>query len=171
MNNTTQISPPESSPSLAANGSDPGQSGVPGMKWHKFIIYFSLFVSALVNFSAGIQCVAGQQYGEDTELIYFLYDGLKALDFIYGLLLFGLAGYILFTRHQLARMKRSGPKLMEILCVLIVVLPLVYLCLVTIITGINVFDFSAVTNLLSSLVMSVINIIYYRKRRHLFVNF
>ena len=143
----------------------------PGMKWHKFLIYFALFMGALANLLGGIQSISGIQYGEDAELIYFLYDGLKALDVIYGVLLIGLAGFILYTRHQLARMKRNAPKLIVALYACTLLMCLAYPCLLTAITGINVFDASAVGNLLGSLVMAVINIVYYRKRSHLFVIF
>lgn len=142
-----------------------------GMKWHKFIIYCAMFLAALTNFSAGIQAISGIQYGEDAEWFYFLYNGLKALDVIYGVLLIALAGFILYTRHQLARMKRNAPSLIVPLYACTLLMSLAYPCLFTAITGVNVFDVSVVVNLLSALVMAVINICYYKKRSHLFVNF
>ncbi|MGN0981443.1 MAG: hypothetical protein ACI4O0_00985 [Candidatus Limivicinus sp.] len=142
-----------------------------GMKWHKFMIYCAMFLAALTNFSGGIQAISGIQYGEDAEWFYFLYDGLKALDVIYGVLLIAVAGFILYTRHQLARMKRNAPKLIVTLYACTLLMSLAYPCLLAAITGINVFDVSVVVNLLSALVMAVINILYYRKRSHLFVNF
>ena len=38
-----------------------------GMKWFHFVIYFQLFVSALVGLWNGFQLLTGRIYGENTD--------------------------------------------------------------------------------------------------------
>lgn len=41
-----------------------------GMKWFHFVIYFQLFVSALVGLWNGFQLLTGRIYGENTDRVY-----------------------------------------------------------------------------------------------------
>lgn len=39
-----------------------------GMKWYKFVIYFLLFLSAILNLFGGIAIMTGAHYTDSTEL-------------------------------------------------------------------------------------------------------
>ena len=63
-----------------------------GMKWYKFLIYFALFLGAVVNFINGVNYLTGNIYfvqsgGEATaEMIYaFFGSSLKTIDIIFGI--------------------------------------------------------------------------------------
>ena len=141
-----------------------------GLGWHKFMIYFSLFAGAALNLRSGIQAISGLQYGDLAEAVYMVFGGLKALDIVYGLLLMCISGLCIYTRFQLARFKRGAPKLIAILYGCTVIIPIVYLGLFDAITGIKMMDESVVSGIIGSLTMATINIIYYNKRKDLFIN-
>ena len=56
-----------------------------GMKWFHFVIYFQLFVSALVGLWNGFQLLTGRIYGENTDRVYSYFSGLKGVDTIIGI--------------------------------------------------------------------------------------
>ena len=57
-----------------------------GMKWFHFVIYFQLFVSALVGLWNGFQLLTGRIYGENTDRVYSYFSGLKGVDTIWYML-------------------------------------------------------------------------------------
>lgn len=62
-----------------------------GMKWHKFLICFSLWAAAVLNVILGVAAIAN-----------------GAL--LYGIVLIGAAAYTIFTRYQLANLKANAYK-------------------------------------------------------------
>lgn len=141
-----------------------------GMKWYHFTIYFSLFASALINLIAGIQYLSGAQYEGMADYVYYAYNGLKAVDTLYGIIGIGIAAFCIFTRFQLAGFKANAPMLLNIIYAVNAVVPLVYLGIFSSITGINPTSSSTASSVASSIVMIIINSVYYKKRKHLFVN-
>ena len=80
-----------------------------GMKWFHFVIYFQLFVSALVGLWNGFQLLTGRIYGENTDRVYSYFSGLKGVDTIIGICYIAIAIFALVTRFMLADFKKSGP--------------------------------------------------------------
>lgn len=140
------------------------------MKWYHFTIYFSLFASALINFVAGIQYMSGVQYDGMADYVYYVYDGLKAVDTLYGIICIGVAVLCIFTRFQLARFKVNGPMLLNIIYAVDAAVPLLYLGIVSSITGMNLISSSTASSVVGSIGIIIINSVYYKKRKHLFVN-
>ncbi len=62
-----------------------------GMKWHNFLVYFSLWAGAVLNFVMGAAC---------------LFEGAP----LYGLVLIGAAAYAIYSRFQLASFKKNAYK-------------------------------------------------------------
>ena len=158
------------------------QSGIPvqptvdmPMKWHNFLIYFSLWVSAVMNVRNGFMMFTGAHYGGENEarMVYNFFDGLKSVDVIMGLLFIGMAVFAIVTRFSLAKFKEKGPKLLLAVYALNAVLSLGYPLLASAVTGMalsELMDSSAVGNIVGAVVMIFINKTYYDKRAHLFVN-
>ena len=80
-----------------------------GMKWFHFVIYFQLFVSALVGLWNGFQLLTGRIYGENTDRVYSYFSGLKGVDTIIGICYIAIAIFALVTRFMLADFKKCGP--------------------------------------------------------------
>ena len=150
---------------------DPGYS----MKWHKFLIYFSLWLSAVVNSVNAIRAFNGSIYGSSSraELVYLAYPGMKAITLIYGVALLGLAVLAIATRFALAGYKANGPRLLIILYILNLVVGLGFLILASMVSHIpfsNLADASTWASIIISIIMIAANKTYYDKRDSLFVN-
>lgn len=146
-----------------------------GMKWHKFLVYFSLWANALISLIYGITALTGAQYGEYRDLVYTFIPGMKAPDMVYGLLLLCLAILAVVTALSLLKFKAKGPKLLTFLYLWGVVCSLFYL--IWAISVLSRYDADtgdviarAVPSLIVSLIMVAVNKVYYSKRAHLFVN-
>lgn len=154
-------------------GYNPQQPDMP-MKWFKFIIFFQLFASAVVNVINGIMAFTGAQYSVDgenlSELVYAFYPSLKAVDIIYGLLCLALAGCAIYVRQLLAKYKTDAPKMYLIFLAAQVVVGLVYVILLSVITGESLASVETYTSIITSVVLIIINKIYFDKRAHLFNN-
>lgn len=150
------------------------------MKWYKFLIYFSLFFGALINFVFGFNYITGgiyfvQSNGEfSADMIYGFYGGgLKALDVIYGILMIALAVFGIYARSRLAKYKSNGPMCIYVLFWAGAGLTLLYNIALIAVTGLNsseVFNAQVSGSIGVSVGMALGNYFYFKKRKDLFVN-
>ncbi len=142
------------------------------MKWYKFLIYFSLFASAVLNAITGFQLLTGAHYGGSAEYVYAFFDGLKGLDILVGLLSLGFAGFAIYTRTRLAGYFQNGPKMLLFTYAAGAAINLIYVIgLNAVLGGIasEIDTSSFIINLIVSAVMIFVNKTYFDKRAHLFV--
>ena len=158
-------------------GAAPNQMWQPlGMKWFKFLIYFSLPVGAALNFFNGILFLSGQIYTAQTgaqvspEMVYLVYPGMRAADILYGLFIFAIAGFAIFTRFQLAKYKANGPKCLYICYGAGAGAALLYAIASSAITGLNALDSNTVISIMTPIVLIAVNMTYFNKRKAMFVN-
>lgn len=145
------------------------------MKWHKFLIFFSLWLGALLSIFNGAQLFTGMHYGSagDARMVYLYFDGLKAIDIAMGAVAVGIAVYAIMTRFALAKYQAKGPRMLTTLYVLNLAHSLIYPLLVSVVCGMEmseVFDSSTAGSLAGSVAMIFANKNYYAKRAHLFIN-
>lgn len=143
------------------------------MKWYKFIIYFQLFAAALINFFAAITYLTGSIYqsqaGVSAELTYSVFPQLSAIDKFYGICLIGLAVMAIITRNKLAKFRTGAPTLYYIFLIASLVVGIIYM--IGVFAVIGEANFSSVSgSIVSSCVLLAINVVYFGKRQHLFVN-
>lgn len=144
------------------------------MKWYKFLIYFSLFASAVLNVINGLGLLTGTIYQGQADLVYATFEGLKGLDTFVGIFSLALAGFAVFVRFQLSGYKKLAPRLLLILYIGVIVFDLVYIIgMGTVLPDIamDMIDTSSFySSMISSAVFAIVNYIYFKKRAHLFVN-
>ena len=144
-----------------------------GMKWFKFLIYFALWASAILNIATGVMQLTGNIYemeGVSAAEIYDVFPKLQSIDKIYGLILIGLGVYILITRFALAKYKSFGPLLLYGVYILNLILPIVYAGITAPILGVSITELLDFTSLIVSGVMVFVNFSYFSKRSDLFTN-
>lgn len=133
------------------------------MKWHNFLIYFSLWAGAILNFYSGASLLKQvAQYGS------LLGGGLSAACAAYGLAAIAIGVYGIYVRFQLAGLRRRAATHLTMLYALIVALDVVDLVLVASLgerTGGSGFS-----KVFVAIVLLIANREYYRKREALFVN-
>lgn len=153
----------------------PTQPELP-MGWFKFIINFSLFAAAVLNVLNAITYLAGTQYEGEAEFVWGFFPDLKALDVFMGIAALVLAVYAIITRFQLAKFRKIGPPLLILMPFLTIVIQVIYAAgVISVLRGFiapsEAIDFATLgSNIAGNLVLEIVNIIYFNKRKHLFVN-
>ena len=145
-----------------------------GMKWYKFLIYFSLFAGALLNFINSFNYLTGSIYltqanGQITaEDVYAYYgEALRRVDIMFGLFMIAMAIMGLVLRHKLAKYKPDAPKFVYIFYSLSFGASFVYSMLVSTITSISI-GASEIGSLIGNVIFLALNIRYFKRRAHLF---
>ena len=78
------------------------------MKWHKFLIYFALWLGAVMNVISGFSLLTGSVYeaqGVSATQVYRAYEGLKGVDMLMGAATIALAVLLIVARFALAGYK------------------------------------------------------------------
>ncbi len=144
---------------------------MPPMKWHKCLIYFALWLGAVMNAFTALSLFTGSAYGDaaTTERVYRFYDGLKTVDIVMALLLIALAAYQIMARFALAGFKAKGPKMLSCCYIANAAITAIYaLCVSSVTDGAVPFT-DSISGIVGSIAMVFINQAYYNKRAHLFV--
>lgn len=144
-----------------------------GMKWFKFLIWFSLFFGALLNLGEGIMALTGGHYamaGGDPAFIYDYYgNGLRACDMLYGIVIIVLAAFMVYTRFRLSRFRKNGPTCLYVVYAAVAACSLIYILLASAVVGESLLDSSTVTSIVTSCIMIAVNVTYFNKRKHMFI--
>lgn len=144
-----------------------------GMKWHKFLIYFSLWVGAVMNAVSALMMITGEHYGGNRDVVYSVYPSMKTVDVIFGLMLIVVSVYMIYTRFQLAGFRTGAPKKLNWVYALSLTFSLLYLAVAAGVIGLplgDMMDSDTWATILTSIAMMVVNSVYYGKRSELFVN-
>ena len=113
----------------------------------------------------------GASYGgrEEAAKIYELYDGMKVIDMVYAALLILMGFLALYVRSQLYHYKRSAPRKLLLLYALNGLVALYYSVGVSQVTGISLLDTDILYVIPGTIIMIIINKIYFSHRKHLFI--
>ena len=152
------------------------------MKWFKYLIYFSLFATAIENCYNAVMYFIGLRYGENSELMYKYFDELKTMDVIMGVVAIFMAIFNIYVRYQLADYCKNGPRLLLLMYVLSIACNILYyIKLASIVSEsspsrqwrqefLASVDVSIIISVLGCVALIIANKIYFDKRKHLFVN-
>ncbi len=145
----------------------------PGMGWYKFLIYFALFASAILNVVSGFLTIFGVQYDGAADVVYMVFGGMRALDIIIGLATIAIGVFAIVVRQSLAHFKKGAVKNVITLYVVAFVVSLLYVILASVVTGIPIGSFlsgTTLVNFLVAILMIVVNYVYFKNRQDMFVN-
>lgn len=166
---------PQGAPSWRAASSAQGNAAQvqpeQGMKWYKFIIYFQLFFSAVLNVGMAGRYLGGLEYGESAELVYMMYGSLRTLDLFMGIASLALAGLCIYARMQMRRFKKNAVPVYLSISIINVALSVIYALLVSAIVGEGAESafMTASSQAAGMTVYFMANRDYFKKRKHLFV--
>lgn len=149
------------------------QAGL-GMKWYKFLIYFALFASCVCDVIAAVAYAMGAHYslGEyGAGLIYAVYPSLKTVDILFALAYLALAAGAFYTRMLLTRFSKNAPMGVYVLYGASAACTLLYSILASSITGQDTSTMaSSIVSLISTGVVIVLSVMYFKKRAKYFIN-
>ena len=147
------------------------------MKWHKFLIYFGLWLGAIGGIGNGIMMLTGAHYtqqGGSPEMVYSRFPGLKTVDVLFAIIYIGVAIWAIYTRFQLAGYKAGAPGKLLALYIMSFAMGIIYAIVGASVIHVSVSTVlsgsSIIGSIVGTIVAVVINNIYYGKRAHLFVN-
>jgi hypothetical protein len=145
-----------------------------GMKWYKFLTTIGLFLGALGLAIQGLTYVTGayiSSAGTSPDFFYAAFPMMRAVDIIYGLGLVALGAGEIYTRQLLVRFSKSAPHAYYALTAAQLVLNVLYAILSAIVfsSGLSVIG-TLIGTFVSTGVGLYLNMLYYNKRAHLFVN-
>ncbi len=152
----------------------PVQNQLP-MGWFKFQVNFGLFFAAFINFVFGILHITGLVYevqgGVSSDLVYSVFSDLVIADVIYGILLIATAVMDIVARFHLAAFKKNGPTMVAVALIMSFVSTLLYLIMCAGMAGEAsnglASDFGSS---IAHIIPLIVNIRYFKERKHLFVN-
>ena len=141
------------------------------MKWYHFVIWVQLFLASVFAFFTAFQYFTGGHYGEGAaELVYSYYgSGLKILDMIMAVCCVASIVWALYARQQLKNFRRQAPRVYIGYLCFYATMTIGYLIGASAITKEFLLDTENVTNLITTIIMIVLNKIYFKKRASLFV--
>lgn len=139
------------------------------MKWHKFLCYFSLWLSAVLNIVAGIQYLNG-----DARLVDVYVPELETPNGVYGIFAILIGILCAVTAILLLKFKKNGPRILHFTLLNSAVGTVVIMVWEALILSgygadATVLYVSAGITLVASLIVIALNKTYYNKRAHLFV--
>lgn len=153
------------------------------MKWYKFLVFFALIASAVLNIINGIRYLTSGNYRisgyasgkEAKELIYMYAPGLRGADTFYAIALFISAVLLCATWYMLMKKKKIGPTLLCVSYGFNMVISIVYTIWLNaahngVLQNTASMTSAAIVSAVVSVVMIVVNIIYFKKRQDVFVN-
>lgn len=141
-----------------------------GMKWFKFIIYFQLWASMLVNLVTAGKYFTGAYYEGNAEMVYRFFPALQPLDIVMGVVCLALAVYAVVVQRALAKFRAKGPMMYYLMYIVNTAVTVLYLLIGSIIIGQSAFTAEVAGSIIGSIVMLFVNIPYFNNRKHLFVN-
>ena len=145
----------------------------PPMKWFKFLIYFGLFLGALVSLSTAIDFFTGSVYDGNADLVYSAFGDLKTLDMLTAVLSLVMAGVAIYARFRLAGYYKNGPMMLVVTYAGGMVITLVYIIGIYAILPSYILESMDTSSYISAMAMSLAMIAanwkYFKKREYLFV--
>ena len=139
------------------------------MGWYNFIIYAQLFIIALLCLSNAVMNLTGASLGskEEVELLYGFFPELKGMMMVTAVLMLAISILSIVVRQWLAHYQHKGVIGLYILRGLIILNNLIYGIGLTSIVNIEIPS-TTVSACLVSVVLLIIDFVYFGKRRHLF---
>lgn len=141
------------------------------MKWHKFLINFSLWAGAVLCLINAFTYFTGAHYGDSVELVYAIYGGMSVLDKVMGLIELAMAVFSIITRFALAGYQAKAPKMLLLVYAINGSLTIVYAVLASAVSGLplgDLLDSSTIGSLVACVALIFYNRDYYAKRAELF---
>lgn len=162
------------SPQAAGSSARFDGLGMP-MKWYKFIIYVSLFLSAASLAWTGIQELTGLAWGgsDVAAEVYAMFPFLRPVSIISGIISLALAVAALYVRQRLAKFRTGAPRLYLMFLVVQTVYAVAFLVAILAVSQMDLGDeqsANVLMQVLSSVFMIFINRVYFKKREALFCN-
>ncbi|MBR6309068.1 MAG: zinc ribbon domain-containing protein [Lachnospiraceae bacterium] len=145
-----------------------------GLKWAHFLGYFALWIGALANLANGIRLLTGSLYEEQgvtAEMVYaFWGNSLKYADKFYSVCLIITAVLAVCGAVAILKYKAIAGTLVSAVYAVNAISGIAYIAMTTHILGQSTLDYQTAVSIIVAIVFFCVNIVYFKKRKHIFVN-
>lgn len=142
------------------------------MKWFQFIIYVQLFASALIGIIRGFGTLENDRFGSGITIFGRTLSD-NPLDIVAGVLMIGLSGYAIFVRQRLAHFKKNAHKMYLFYLGANMATNVLYMFAAVIMMSMHspgkYFYNMNFQSILTDIILFIANIVYFNKRKELFV--
>ena len=141
------------------------------LKWHHFLMVVMIF-GGIISISNGLNTLSGMVYTTsqyDSKTVYAAFPGLRIADVFYGAATIALGIYEFVVRSRLNRFCENGPSSLRALYILSIVVDFLYTVWASATTHISFFTTSLFGSIGLTILLLILNSIYYSKRSELFV--
>ncbi len=141
------------------------------LKWYKFIIYFQLYASGILNLVDALYYFTGNIYGDNAKAVYDVYEEIQFLDKLWGCVLVIVAVFCFKVRQDLANYKINGPKNYLFLTGVVLCGSFMYPLVFYMISGISMTSLKFIPlfiYVLAEVIYICLNKKYFDKRKFLF---
>ena len=132
------------------------------MKWYKFMIYFALFAGALTNIAAGALSLSLTS----ASSAQFANSSASSMLAVTGILNIAFGALVIYCRILLARFSKKAINMVYVVYGVNIALSVLTMSSM----GSGSTTSTSGGSLGSSIAFLVINVVYFKKRAHLFVN-
>ena len=149
------------------------EDGLP-MRWYRFLITVGLWLAGVGTVLLGFAAMFGMPYliqGYAPGVIYDSFPPLVVMDCVYGIALAVFGAMFIVARFRLAALRRSGPILLCVVYALVILISVLYSAASgRVVAGdaAPLIGMPELCSLLGMLIGVTMNVIYFRKRKHLF---
>ena len=130
------------------------------LKWHKFLIYFSLWLNAVSSFLLGAMGIGAMI---DPPGRYRYNESLQWMAALIGAALIAVGIYTIVTRFKLAKFRRCAPDHLMAVWILSGLLS-------TVLMLVDGLEINFISSMIPTLAMASVNHYYYKKREKLFIH-
>lgn len=141
-----------------------------GMKWYQFIIYLPLLIGAILNIFMSLSFITGTRYLNNTNAVYATYNGLQAIDIIYGLISIGISIWALTIYVHMKKFRTKAPQYTNIYLIIRTAITAIYSIAFIGITGVADSFSSDLVSVVVWISMIIYNKKYFAERESFFVN-
>lgn len=145
-----------------------------GMKWYKFVIYVQLVFAFFMQLLSAYLVLSGNSYFEGnrniTQEIYAIVPSLRYVDIFFGIAGIAMAIFSVYVRQKLVNFKLNAANFYLFFLISSLFITIIYNGLVTIVSGSIAFDSIFFVSSLETILLIYFNNIYFKKRKHLFIN-
>lgn len=142
------------------------------MNWYTVMVYFMLFANAVWCVLSSFVFFVGARYA-NADFVYDFFEGLQSVDIFIGLLYLCGAVLAIVARFSLLKFEKKGPMLVTVFYAYMIVINIIYYIALSSVAEklFDTYNFIGDCMLMTGYaVLLLANLIYLKKRSHLFVN-
>lgn len=141
------------------------------MRWHKFLVNFWLWFSALTHLAEGVLALSGLMYkimGKDAAEVYAVAPSMKTVDMYFAIMSIALALIAVSVVKKLKNFKSGSIMNLYAFFALELMCDVIYMIMSAFVSGMSAPWFEVILTAVIWAAVFVLNFVYFKKRESMF---